>query len=172
MGIFQDFVTKIKNTFSSDDENDLFTTRPYSLLPFFSKIKEDVQGTFGEKNLDFSFLKIEIKLNEDSVNWNAIIQFLNEEGEPNYKKISNIEGIISTEITSLPFGFQPFYDVKKEAIDALVIVKQKEDLHCFDFKLYFPLSPFDTEPLWFLHFENEKQAIVGADTGSLEMKNV
>lgn len=173
MGIFQDFVTKIKNTFSSDDENDLLTTTPYNRLPFFKKIKEEIQGTFDNKSLNFDFFKIEIKLYEDSVNWNAIIQFLTKEEEANYKKISKIGGILSTEVTSLPFGFQPFSSVENEAVDALKIAKKEgKDLDCFSFTLYFPLSPFDTEPLWFLHFENKKQAIVGADTGSLEMKEL
>jgi hypothetical protein len=172
LGIFQDFVIKIKNTFSSDDENDLSTTMPYSLLPFFKKIKEEIQETFDSESPDFDFFKIEIKLSEDSVSWNAIIQCLTEEEEPSYKKISKVEGIVTKETARLPFGFQPFSSVKNDAIDALKIAKRKEDLHCFRCSLYFPLSPFDTEPLWFLYFENEKQAIVGADTGSLEVKDV
>lgn len=174
MGIFQDFVIKIKNTFSSSNENDFFTAIPYSLLPSFKTIKKEIQIAFDEKLPTFDFLKIEIKLSETNVDWSAIIQFSyeNNEESTNYKKINHVNGVVSTEETSLPFGFQPFSSIKNEAIDAFRIGQREEQMDCFSFKLYFPLSPFDTEPLWFMDFEDKKQAIVGADTGSLEMKDL
>ena len=112
-----------------------------------------------------------IQKSETNIEWRTIIQLQNENKDTEYLKIENENGKMSCQKARLPFGYRPFSTIKIDFSAAYEMAEAKAKSTCSIFKLYFPLSPFDTEPIWSMNFLNEIQIIVGANSGKVEVND-
>jgi len=86
-----------------------------------------------------------------------------------YFKVTRLKkGETVVEETNLPFGYSPFDSIEISLNKAKELLATATLQESKIYKLFFPLSPFDTEPLWFFTFENGETYTVGANTGTIQ----
>ncbi len=137
-------------------------------MVIFKEVLEKCKAVI-PSNVQFEgMLAMTILQKEEDVEWRSIVQ-VSQSDDFKYYKITRLrKGETTLEQTNLPFGYSPFDEVKIELAQAIVAAKAKNGKDSKVFKLYFPLSPFDTEPLWFFTFENGNQITVAAHSGEVQ----
>lgn len=132
---------------------------------------------FLPKNENFEgILILEIDLDEsnkenidDALLWSCILVTSINNNFKHYKFTKRNKKKVTYEESEMPFGYTSFSSIDFELKTALDLIQKDQKSTCKNSRLYFPLSPFDTEPLWLFTFENGKKIFVGANTGKIEL---
>ena len=141
----------------------------YSEVVTFQSIKDNCAQFLPNKSKLDGILTLNIQTEDNQINaWDVIARATSKEIEV-YHKIAQIKEEKPTiEECQLPFGYRSFDSVELE-LDAVyrVASKDKENTICNHYQLYFPLTPFDKEPIWLLTFDDDSTVMVGANSGEI-----
>ena len=147
MIIFKDMVEKCQQLLPKDEKFEGILVVEFDLN----------QST--EKDIDNSFL------------WTCVLATSMDNNFRHYKFTKQPEKEVTYEESEMPFGYTPFQSIELDLQAALDLVHKENSETCKKGRLYFPLSPFDTEPLWVFAFDNRKNIFVGANSGKMELVN-
>lgn len=117
-------------------------------------------------------LSLTVLGSDDEIEWRSVVH--STKGEDfKYYKITRLKlGKTVVEESNLPFGYSPFDTINVE-LDQAIQLAQKENANVGKiYKLYFPLSPFDTEPLWFFTTNDGLMITIGANTKELKKEKI
>ena len=135
----------------------------------FQSIMDNCEQLLPKKSKLDGILVLNIGTKDNDINsWDVIARANNKDNEI-YHKIAQDKGEKPTiEEAQLPFGYRPFDAIELELGDVYQIAsKDKENPVCNKYQLYFPLTPFDKEPIWLLSFDDETTVMVGANSGEI-----
>ena len=135
----------------------------------FQSIMDNCEQLLPKKSKLDGVLILNIKTEDNQINaWDVIARTTNKTNESYHKIEQGKDDQLTIEEVNLPFGYQPFDAIELE-LDAVykIASKNKENTICNQYQLYFPLTPFDKEPIWVLTFEDDTTVMVGANTGEI-----
>ena len=135
----------------------------------FQSIMDNCEQLLPKKSKLDGVLILNIQTQDNKINaWDIVTRIASKDKEIYQKIVQVKEEKPTIEECQLPFGYRPFDSVEFE-LDAVykIASKENENTICNHYQLYFPLTPFDQEPIWLLTFANDSTVMVGANSGEI-----
>jgi hypothetical protein len=135
----------------------------------FQSIIANCEQLLPKKSKLDGVLLLTIQTESNQINKWEVIAKTHRYKEEGYQKIAQLKEEEPTiEQTGMPFGYRPFSSIAVE-LDAAykIAAKDKGNVVCNHYSLYFPLTPADNQPIWIMNFEDSTTVMIGANTGEI-----